>query len=108
MRDIEATEAVLRRCAFAVQAAGVDLVYGAFEEDRPGGGVCILGAHNLTPSAGNLALSDDSDMMAAEWDAIEEGNSARACVSNSSRERRGTNECSRCDARRMQAVRGKD
>lgn len=72
--NLRETEKALRLAAKKVRARGIQIVWGAFEEDGPRGGVCVLGAYNRVHHAvPPLALPVDEDRMVAAYDAIEAG-----------------------------------
>lgn len=70
--DPAAVERELLMYAERARAKGLDIVWGAFEDDA--GGVCPFGAYNRTAAPGeSLSLPTEDDAHAAAWDAIEMG-----------------------------------
>lgn len=69
--NVKVTEAALRESARLARAAGIPLVWGAFEEQYSNG-VCVLGAYNRMKGP-DLALPKDDLKMCDAWDAIEAG-----------------------------------
>lgn len=69
--DPAAVERELLMYAERARAKGLDMVWGAFEDDS--GGVCVLGAYNRTARHGEGLSLPTGDAHAAAWDSIEMG-----------------------------------